>query len=294
MPVSITHPPDNWDYQLASIYIGGWPCATDGWGCQWAAEEIDGWDSAELRRAQFDRLFNHGATLGKAYRSARLLTMKGTVVAPDRYALEAARDRLRRAIPIDSDVTLTANERPPKQLAVRRAGKVVFARVQGLTPGVPVASTFEVGMIAAQPDKTATAYQAVSLSPNTPSGGKAFPWGFPLRFTLLGVSGHGSLTNQGTADADTTIWWAGPLDWPVLTERLTGWRMQLQMSIPAGRVVVVDGAARTAMLDQDSVYGALSGGVLDPLVVPAGGSADLTVLGTGTGRVTVISRDTWE
>lgn len=285
--------PTDWDYQLAGdtpLFFGGTPpdIVTDAAGVGWAMAPIDGWDSPDLRRAQFDNQFNHGATLGKAFLTARTLAGTGLMVAPDQPTLEDAMERLRLAIPLNDDVPLIANETVPKYMSIRRAGRVL------ITPVGRYAATFSIGMIAADPRKYALIGQDVSLTSLISGAGAPFPWVFPLHFGGLSSVARVVLRNSGTAPAPVKISLIGPLSSPLITDSVSGYRLRLNMDLLDGQRVDIDTELGSVLLDGESFYNALADPVLEPFTIAPRAAASVALIAQGAGRAVLSTSDTWQ
>lgn len=288
--------PADWDWQLGSdtsLFFGGMPpnVVTDSAGVQWCLGALDGWDSPDLRRSEFDRLYASGSSYGTAYFAARALTGKGMLIAPDQPTLEDAMERLRLALPLNEDVPLIRNETVPKYLMVRRSGRIILDQLGFY--GQPAAS-FDLGMVAGDPRKYALIGQDVSLTSLISGSGAAFPWVFPLHFGGLSSVARVVLRNSGTAPAPVKISLIGPLSSPLITDSVSGYRLRLNMDLLDGQRVDIDTELGSVLLDGESFYNALADPVLEPFTIAPRAAASVALIAQGAGRAVLSTSDTWQ
>ncbi|MFE7398856.1 hypothetical protein [Streptomyces sp. NPDC057557] len=191
---------------LGSLALG----SVDEQSVAWVLQEMDGWDSADVRAESHLREADHGAWQTPVYLGDRPITLAGTITAPDRAALDGAIDRLRGAVAL-TDTVLTVMETVAKQATVRRSGRLL---VKYLTDTV---ATYSIIVTAADPRLYATSETVTVLRLPTVTDGQTWPVTFPNSFPAVVVSGDTTVTNAGTIDARPRIVITGPVFQPAVT-----------------------------------------------------------------------------
>ncbi|MFD9124360.1 phage distal tail protein [Kitasatospora sp. NPDC059571] len=226
---------------LGSVRLG----AVDGTGTAWGLSKLDGWDSADVRTQYTDRQSDHGAWAGRAYLQARVLTAAGTIAAPDQATLEACLDSLQVAASLD-DTLLTVYETVPKQVTVRRSGRILIDRATDRL------ASYSVLLTAADPRKYDVTAQAQSSPLPSTTGGITLPLTLPLTITATTSSGSFVLVNAGTTATRPVLTITGPVTTPtILAQAPDGTVTALAYSdtLQAGDVLVIDCAAHTVTLN---------------------------------------------
>lgn len=182
----------------------------DAAGVAWSLQDLQGWDSPEIRADVQQRSADHGAWAAPVYLGERPITLAGTVTAPDWPSLDAAREQLLAAASL-TDTTITVYEATPKQALARRSGKPLWAYVTNSI------ATYSVLMTAQDPRRYAVNQQSVQLSLPSVSGGLTFPIQFPITFPATVVVGDSQATNAGSFETRPTIRIAGPVSQPQVT-----------------------------------------------------------------------------
>lgn len=228
---------------LGPIPLGG----VDSAGVAWRLQELQGWDSPEIRSEVQQREADHGAWAAPVYLGERPLTAAGVIDAPDRASLEDAMERLRVANSL-TDTLLVVWESTPKQCQVRRSGKLVMQYVGDRL------ATYSLMVTAADPRRYATVLQqGETLLPMT-TGGLTPPVTPPVTITATSVSGEIDATNEGTFETRPLLIIDGPVDSPrVLAQMPDGTVRSLiySQSLAVGEQLVIDTDAHSVILNGD-------------------------------------------
>lgn len=182
----------------------------DSAGVAWRLQDLQGWDSPEIRADVQQRSADHGAWGAPVYAGERPITLAGTVIAPDWPTLDAAREQLLAAASL-TDTTIVVYEATPKQALARRSGKPLWAYT---TSSI---ATYSVLMTAQDPRRYAVNQQSVQLKLPSVSGGLTFPITFPISFPATVVMGDSQATNAGQFETRPIITLAGPVSQPQVT-----------------------------------------------------------------------------
>ncbi|MGW1102705.1 phage distal tail protein [Streptomyces sp. NPDC002540] len=270
---------------LGSLPLG----SVDDRGVAWILQELDGWDSADVRSESHMREADHGAWPNPVYLADRPITLAGTVNAPDRPALDGAIDRLRGAVAL-TDTVLTVLETVPKQATVRRSGRLL---VKYLTDSV---ATFSILVTAADPRLYATAETVAPLRLPTVTGGQTFPVSFADSFSAVVVSGDTTVTNAGNLDARPRIVIAGPVVQPAVTVTSpdgTSGALLYAGTISDGDYVDLDCDLHTAYYNGTASRRSLVSGTWPVLQPGISGLAFRAATYSSTATLTVAYRSAW-
>lgn len=271
--------------------VDGWAGNTvDGDGVEWWVTREDGWSSGPGVRLELsDRPQRDGAFDAPSFRSARVVTLEGTAVAPDEDARERAKDRIAAVLVDGADlVELAVRER-----TVTRRALVRLSAGTKVVDTTPVSFDWSVQLTAPDPLRYGAEVHQASCGLPRPGAGIAFPLVFPLEF---GEPADGTLavTNAGTTVAWPVWTVRGPCTQPVIRNDATGERLVFALSLTEGDVLVVDTAARTVFLG-----GASRRAALLPTSTWFGLPPGNTTIGfsafdnTASGTLTVSWRDAW-
>ncbi len=197
-----------------TLPLGG----TDDQGVTWLAQKLTGWDSPPVQGAGvIPKSGDHGAWPSPQFYAARTMTLTLTAIAPTQALRDMARARLQQAIPVSDFAVLTWNEPVPKQVTVRRSGKVSEKYPDRLSV------TFTVGLVAPDPRKYTVQSQTVSVTAQPPPQGAAtVPVTVP--FTMIAQVPGGTVTaaNNGTFETRPVVTITGPVTSPALVNVTTG------------------------------------------------------------------------
>lgn len=225
---------------LGGIPLGG----VDAAGVAWHLQDMEGWDSAEVRAEQQQREADHGAWPAPVYLSDRPITLTGKVEAPDLPALDDAMEQLRAAAAL-TDTVLVVHETVPKQATVRRSGKALIKPVSDRV------AEYSLLLTAADPRRYATAEDQLSTGLPSTTGGLAPPLTPPLTISATTVSGQITATNAGTFETRPVITITGPVTAPqVLAQMPDGTVRALTYSqnLGTGEVLTIDTDAHSVTL----------------------------------------------
>ncbi|MFD5111433.1 hypothetical protein ACFWNG_03810 [Streptomyces sp. NPDC058391] len=226
--------------------LGALPLGSvDDFGAAWALQDMDGWDSPEVRSELQQREADHGAWQTPVYYGERPITLAGTIVAPDPAALEDAKDRLRAAASL-TDTVLTVNETVPKCATVRRSGKLLMKYTTDRI------ATYSVLVTAADPRRYAVDQQGGSTGLPITSGGLTLPAAVPWTISATTVSGQISAGNLGSFGSPMVLTITGPVQQPqVLVTMPDGTVLPLTYSqdLGVGDQLVIDTGAHSVTLN---------------------------------------------
>jgi hypothetical protein len=228
---------------LGAVTLG----AVDSAGVAWTLNRdgLQGWDSPEVRTQYSDRQADHGAWAGPTYLAARVVTLAGTITAPDLAALDTAVEQLLAAASL-TDTVLSVAETVPKQATVRRSGRVL---VRLETDRI---AAYSVMLTAADPRRYSTTEQAVSTGLPVSSGGVTLPITLPLTITAGSSSGTITLTNSGTIATRPRFIVSGPVPgFAILVQYQDSTVRQLAYTdtLGLGDSLTIDTDARTVLLN---------------------------------------------
>lgn len=228
---------------LGSLQLG----VVDAAGVAWAIgkDGLKGWSGSSVRTQYTDREADHGAWAGKTYLGARVITLAGTVTAPDLATLDAAAEQLFAAA-ATTDTTLVVTETIPKQCTVRRSGDPLW------DPETDRVARYSVLLTAADPRRYSTTLQSVPTGLPVSSGGLTLPLTLPLTITAGSSSGSITLTNAGTIGTRPRFTVTGPVTAPVILVQYpdsTVLQLAYSDTLVAGDSLVIDTDARSVTLN---------------------------------------------
>lgn len=226
---------------LGPISLG----AVDSSGVAWFLQEMQGWDSPEVRADLQQREGDHGAWAGPVYLGERPITLAGTVVAQDRAALDIAREQLLAAVSL-TDTPLVVYEAQAKQSMVHRSGKPLWAYVTDRL------ATYSVLVTAQDPRRyEATAQSGATSLPST-TGGRPTPYTVPYTLTSTTVSGEIDAQNVGSFETRPVIIIDGPVSQPQVLAQLPDGSVQpmnYSQDLALGDELVIDVDAKSVVLN---------------------------------------------
>lgn len=266
----------------------------DAAGVAWtvAPDGLQGWDGPDVRATWTDRQADHGAWAGPGYFGARVITVAGTVTAPDAGTLATALEQLAAAVAL-TDTTLVVGEPTPRQATVRRSAKLLVARQTDRV------ATYSVQVTAADPRRYSTTQQTATVGLPSTSGGLAPPLTPPLTIPATTTPGTVTASNAGTIATRPLLTLTGPVAQPVIiTTYPDGSTRTLSYSdsLATGDVLVIDTDAHTVVLNGSVSrrrYLSLSGQWPD---IPAGGTVTVAyrAAATTTSTCSVSWRSAWQ
>ena len=221
-------------------------------GVKWTLDKVSGWhDGPSVKVEQEQRIVSHGQFAQPGHRGGRTITMSGMLMAHTRGPLAAATQRLATILGdggfgtfefIDADhITLWT----PVQL---------LQTPDMSWDGDPLTVRYQLSFVA----PSAYRFGAISSGSTdfaaTPSGvGLVFP-PFDAGVIDFGASadvGQVAVTNYGTASAPVvfTITGPTPTNGFVITDTVTGKRIQYLGQVPDGSTLVIDCGAGSVIID---------------------------------------------
>ena len=222
--------------------------ATDSNGITWLWQKIQGWDGSDVAGGVLQRAGDHGAWPSPQFYAARTLTLTVTASAPTQALRDTARAILQQVIPISDLATLTYNEPVPKQISVRRSGKI--------TEAYPTLTdvTFTCGLVAPDPRKYGTGVKTLSTiaPPVVLSGALTLPFTVPFTLTATaGVSGNSvAALNAGNFETRPVVTVQGPVISPAVSNITTGQTVSFsQIALGSTDILSVDFNVRQATLN---------------------------------------------
>lgn len=227
----------------------------DATGTEWWVETDDGWFNApgEVLSQEvwpsYDGVFD-----APSYRDKRLITLSGTVLAPDRYTCDQALRTLAAVGMSRALVPLTVAE-PQRTytVGVRRAQAPTVTRVTAN------AAEWQLFLVAPDPRRYwAQPNTATALVPSVASGldwstGGGLNWSPGLDWGTATSTGTATVANPGTAESWPIFTLTGPLLYPVITNPDTGQVIAFNGTLgvadtlvittsPYGRTVILNGS----------------------------------------------------
>ncbi|MFF2954339.1 hypothetical protein ACFVVU_23715 [Kitasatospora sp. NPDC057965] len=228
---------------LGSLRLG----VVDAAGVAWrvAAGRLPGWDGPSVRSQYTDREADHGAWAGPTYAGARVITVAGTVVAPDLSALDAAVEQLLAAAAFE-DTLLVVGETIPKQTTVRRSGEPL---IEYETDRI---ARYSVLLTSADPWRYSTVLQSGPPVGLPVAGtGISVPLTVPVTIPAGAAAGSIVLTNAGSAPARPAFTVRGPTAGGftiLVTTGTTIRQLTYADSLLAGEQLVIDTDRHTVIL----------------------------------------------
>jgi hypothetical protein len=227
---------------LGAIPLGG----VDTAGVSWSLQSLEGWDSPDVRSEYTEREADHGAWASPVYYGARPITLAGTVIAPDRMTLENALEQLRSAAALTDTTLVVYDLATPKQAAVRRSGKPLFAYVTDRI------ATYSVMVTAADPRRYSTTLLSGSTGLPSVTGGLTLPATTPWTLSATTVAGEVDATNIGTFETRPVLTITGPVVAPVIQAQMPDGSVRIltfTQDLASGDVLVIDTDAHTVILN---------------------------------------------
>lgn len=263
-------------------------------GIAWVLGKVEGWDSPDTAGQVIQRAADHGGYPAAQYYAARMLTLTVTASAADQATRDLARAIFQMACPVSDLATFTYNEPTPKQMLVRRSGRITetsptLADVQ-----------FSAVLVAPDPRKYSTTLSTMSTTTASTSGGLALPFAAPFTFGSIPPAGSVVCTNAGTFECRPVITLAGPITSPTVTNITTGDTISFStLALASGDTLIIDTDSRQAVYNGAlrSADATSSWWNLQPTVPGVAGSGDNTIqLGgttTGSGSMSISWRSAW-
>jgi hypothetical protein len=239
--------------------------AADGYGCAWIAT-LDGWEAPEVTTPMDRRPDGHGGFVGASSYDPRSLTLDGTVTAPDRPTLAAARRRLLGAVLGDLTgfvrFTHLDDDPAPRGLWVRPVGQPKWDAFSDR------AADFACVLLAEDPIRTGASrtYGPVRVPSTAGEGGYALPLTMPATSAAPAPTTTVAIVaNDGDEPAHATYRFAGPISQPI-AQVSTGEFVFLRLDLGASDVATVDTASGVVDVNGVIRYDAWGPGSTFPLI----------------------------
>lgn len=218
--------------------------AQDDYGTKIWITDMRGWEGAlGTTSAAEQRAGDDGAWLNQAYMPARVIQMDLTLRGTDFATVTASLRRLTGLIPHRSLEPLLISDHGFETVAQVRQESDILTSQKGQV------AKASLSLLAPDPRRySATLETSAAGLPQT-TGGLRAPFRVPARVAATVESGIVQVTNAGTTDTPPTLTVYGPVGPFTLTHRGTAQTLRFHEAIDAGRYVVLDTVARTALLD---------------------------------------------
>jgi hypothetical protein len=226
---------------LGALALG----AVDGAGIAWHLQELEGWDSPEVRAEYAPREADHGAWASPVYLSQRPITLAGKIAAPNLAALDGAIEQLIAASAL-TDTVMTVYESTPKQTVVRRSGKPLIRLVTDRV------AEYSLLMTAGDPRRYSTVLQSQSTGLPSVTGGLTLPITLPLSISTTVTGGAFILSNEGSIATRPIFTIEGPAASPIIAcsgPDSTVMQLAYSDTLGAGDSLVIDCDAHTVVLN---------------------------------------------
>jgi hypothetical protein len=217
-----------------------------GTGTIYRLSGLTGWDDLPpLDMSDVPRPNAAGAYPGTIFAGERLITTDITIVT-DPASYPAALAALRAAtVPTAAESPLAIQWGGQKlQAGVRCTGRVVGP--DGWALGIERAA---LKWTASDPRRYTTALSSGTTAPPTASGGVTWPITWPITWATLGGTGVINVANSGDCETPPVITVAGPLTTPAVYRLDTGDVLELNTTLAASDIVVIDVLADTLTLN---------------------------------------------
>lgn len=230
--------------------LGVWAAnVTDDHGIDWIVESEDGWSSSPpVRPTREDKTSADGAWSGPGFYGARVIALSGRALAEDRMSMLAAKDRMKAAVQPRQPMALTVTEAHMARTAQVRLSETVEISDRG-------ARSFTWSLVLAASDPRRYSAAIISLSTDLPtfgSSGRTYPRTHPFVYGGASEGGSGSVYITQEGDYDETpavITFTGPITSPQVAHVQSGRALTFAITLLSTDTLVVDLAARTAMLN---------------------------------------------
>lgn len=213
-------------------------------GVEWILTELGGWGAMSSTGEATQRAWQSGAWLSRAFYAGRVVTLKGSLYAPDEASAVDARERLLGSLPLtDPEVMQVTEGGVTLQAAIRQD---TDQDVSWLTP---TSATFDLQLFAPDPRRVSLTEHTASTGLPLWSGGLMAPFTVPFTIDAEGSAGVLRVVNAGTADAPATIRLDGPLDAPFIRHEESGSQLAFDLTVTDGQWLVIDLDAHTVKLN---------------------------------------------
>lgn len=204
--------------------------------------KLDGWwDSAASTGTTTQKVNDHGAFLGPAFYGPRVVQAEARVDGFGPGDSLAVARQIMSALSLDELVELAVtDELGTLHAAVRQEGDPILLRNGNRM-------IVSLSMLAPDPRRYG-AWQQASTGLPVASGGFSLPVVLPIVMTGTGNAGAVVIANEGDIEAPLLLTVAGPCP-PFTISDQQGRQLVFAETLEAGRTLVIDTGARTALLD---------------------------------------------
>jgi Phage tail protein len=234
---------------LPVFTVDGWSGNTvDDDRVEWWVTKEEGWSSGpDVRLELANRPQRDGSFDARSFRSARVITLEGTAIAPDPDTRERAKDRIAALLMDGSRLA----ELAVRERTVTRRALVRLSAATKIVDRTPHSFDWSLHLTAPDPLRHSADQHTRSCGLPQPGAGLTFPVTFLLEF---GEPSGGTLMldNVGTAVAWPVWTITGPCDQPVIRNNSAGKWLGFGLRLLNGDTLVVDAAARTVRLGDAS------------------------------------------
>lgn len=279
---------DGLQADLGSIPFG----RVDGVGVAWTLQDMQGWDSTDVRSDLQQREGDHGAWQAPTYLVERPVSLSGTIVAPDRATLDDALERIRTAASI-TDTTLTVYESIPKQATVRRSGKTLLQYV------TDTLASYSVMVTAPDPRRYATELQSGTTMLPSSSGGLTLPYTLPYTISAVVVAGQIDALNSGSFETRPLLKIDGPVSQPQILALMPDGSVRVlaySQDLATGEQLVIDTDTHSVILNGQASRRRFMSAIGPWPVIPPGETVSFQFRGATynpTGMLTAQWRSAW-
>lgn len=229
--------------------LGDWQGnVTDDFGVDWVVEVEEGWSSSPpVRPTMEDRTSGDGSWAGPGFYGARIITLAGKAMAPDRVSMLWAKERLKGAAGPRSLTRLRVDEAHLSRVADVRASDQVH-----IADWADRSFDWSIILAAADPRRYSASPSILPAAlPSASTAGRTYPRAYPLLYGgASGGTGSAFFTQQGNYDqTPATIVFSGPLISPTVAHVQSGRMLSFDTTINQGESLAVDLNAGTALLN---------------------------------------------
>lgn len=222
---------------------------TDASGVDWIVEDEQGWSSSPpVRPQQEDKVAGDGVWQGPGNYGARVITLAGTAVAPDRVSMLWAKEAIKAATSPRTLTPLVVDEAHVSRTAMVRQTDVVQIADLGAD-----AFTWSIILTAPDPRRYSIGDMPQSTGlPATTVAGWTYPRVYPRLYGGSGGAAQGSVFFTQAGDYDATpavITFSGPLITPTVAHVQSGRALSFDLTLGQYDTLTVDLDAGTALLN---------------------------------------------
>lgn len=246
--------------------------SVDEYGCTWAMDYPDGWDTMEFQTPVDTLAGVDGGVQAPQSIGVRTINVQGVVVGPDRGRVRQAIARLRAALPRRGRVTFAVTDDGVPRLFVIGAPTGTFqAQPQGAN-----AALFSFALVCTDPYKRDGVLRQLStgLPYSGPTTGITLP--VTLGAVVLDASpligGSFRVPNLGDAPTKPIITITGPTFYPVVRNLTTGDYTQWDLALNPGAVFEADFNTGITTINGQPRAVAFAGYASRPWALPPGDS----------------------